>query len=223
LDTKELSDPTELIANELRWLRAVALRESGDTNAALSYLNEILNWQEKALSTGHPYILRTQHHILRSRFASTPPEDLALPAANLLSDTIDVHGNDSAETATTRVLVGFVLLKMGDAGGSLKQMREALSAMMISRGPKHIDTVRLRLTLAHQLRSDKALPAPEEAVALLMEAHAICREMFRPWGPITMASQNSLVSALGSRDDWVLALDVLDDAFENDLSDLRKL
>ena len=206
--SKGLADPSILISNEIRWLRAVSIMRSVSVEAALSYLGTIIDWQRTALSDSHPYLLRSRHYALRFRTINSPAIELLEPTKELLEEMLHILGPNSSESASARMLLADLLNKLGRREESLLHFRQALAVQTLSKGAEHVDTVRLKMILSGVLHNDRTKPAPDESIELLTEAYATCSRSYRPWSPITMTAERSLINAHLSRKEWTKAFEI---------------
>jgi serine/threonine-protein kinase len=220
--SKGLADPSILISNEIRWLRAISIRESVSVEASLTYLDEIIAWQRTALSDNHPYLLRSRHHVLRFRNVNRPASELLEPTRQLLGEMLDTLGPNSSESASVRMLFAHLLNKVGRREESLDHFRQALTAQAASKGAEHVDTVRLKMIVAGVLHEDRTEPATDEAVKLMTEAFATCSRSYRPWSPITMTAEINLIRAHLSREEWGKAFYVGISSTKRNLNELTE-
>lgn len=218
--TKE--NATQLLHNEIRWIRSNCLRGLGRSAEAVALMESTLEWQKSQLPSQHPWILRTRTQLFSARSDVNPTEDLARDHQALIEELAATYGNDSIEVGVNRGSLAATLLKLNKPAESAAQYAQAVAISRRLRGEEHLETLRLKLMHGQSLSRVGTPLDSAAAVAVLGDLLSVLKLKTIPTAPIRANTRIQLANALLDLRRVDEAMAVLTDADEPPATALRQ-
>jgi len=163
------------------------------------------------LDPDHPWILKTHASLLNEQALETPSAEIAIEQEKLIGKLRIKFGEESPLAATVVANRAATLYRLGDYDASEKGFSEAHALLLRSRGPEHLETLRIAINIVSALTSTRR---PENLIRARGLAEEILEINFRNFGPlarISLTTQMRLAEVHMALGDWMEAVEVMSD------------
>lgn len=203
--------PDSFMANEMRWLAATALSYRQQSERAIEVLSSTLAWQQSELEDDHPWILKTRMSLLNERSFHSPSMEIANEQAELIAKLKSKFGEQSSLAGTASGNRGSTLYGLGLYQEASAEFAAGYEVLSRSRGPEHLDTIRIGLNLMAALANTGTKENLLKARTLAGQMLENSVRAFGPLARISLTAQIRLADIHMDMGNWNDAVHVMSD------------